>query len=87
MLAQESLTFDQCDQHHCPQERSSNESGDLTGGLKQIAVFDLKCLFPNVVHDLSAAVNDGVGSEVQGDSKKSQSQDNGQSNEESGNDL
>ena len=82
-----SLTFDQCDQQHCPWWRSSDESGDLTGGLKQVVAFDLKCLFPNGGCNLLAAFNDGVHSKVWGDSEKSQSQDNGKSNKESGNIL
>ena len=43
VLTEASLAFDQGDQHHCPQERSGDESGDLTGRLKQVAVFSLKC--------------------------------------------
>ena len=68
-----SLAFVQGDQHHCPQERSGNESGDLTGGLKQVAAFDLKSLFPNAGDNLFATFDDSVSSEVQGDSEKSQS--------------
>ena len=52
---------------------SSDESGDLTCSLKQVAAFDLKCLFPEVGEDFFAAFNDGVSFEVQGDSKKGQS--------------
>ena len=50
-------------------------------------MFDLKCLFPNGGHDLLATFNDGICSKVQSDSKKSQSQDDGKSNEESRNVL
>ena len=67
------LAFDQCDQHHCPQERSSDELGDLTCRLKQVVAFDLKCLSPEVGEDLFAAFNDDVSSGILGDSKKSQS--------------
>ena len=70
MLAQAGLTFDECDQHHHPWERSGDVSGDLTGSLKQVAAFNLKCLFPNVGDNLFAAFNDGVSSEVHGDSEK-----------------
>ena len=54
----------------------------MTGCLKQVVAFDLKCLFPDSSHDPLAAFDDGVSSEVQGDSEKSQSQDDGQSDEE-----
>ena len=87
MLTEASLAFDQSDQHHHPWERSSDESGDLTDGLKQVATFNLRCLFPNVGDNLSAAFNDGVSSEVHGDSKKGQSWDDGQPDKESGNVL
>ena len=66
------------------EERSGDKSGDLTGCLEQVMVFDLKCLLPNVGDNLFATFNDGVCSEVQGDSEGSQSQDNGQSDKESG---
>ena len=82
-----SLAFDQCNQHCCPWQGSSDESGDLSGGLEQVVVFDLKCLFPNGGCGLLATFNDGVHSKVWGDSEKSQSQDNGKSNKESGNIL
>ena len=49
--------------------------------------FDFECLLPNVGDDLFATINDGVCFEVLGDSKKSQSQDNGQSHKESRNVL
>ena len=51
-----SLTFDRCDQQHCPEWRSSDKSGDSTSCLKQVAVFDLKCLFLEVGEDLFAAL-------------------------------
>ena len=57
-----SLTFDRGDQHHCPWERSVNEAGVLTGGLKQVVAFDLKCLFPDGSCDPLTAFDDGVGS-------------------------
>ena len=71
MLVQESLTFDQCDQHHCPWERSSDESGDLTGRFKQVAAFNLKCLFPKAGDNLFATFDDGVSPKVWGGSEKS----------------
>ena len=73
MLTEVSLAFDQCNQNHCPQQGSSDESGDLTGGLEQVAVFDLNCLFPNSSCNPLATFDDGVCSKVQGDSEKSQS--------------
>ena len=73
MLTEASLAFDRCDQQHCPQQGSSDESGDLTGGLEQVVVFDLKCLFPNGSCNPLATFNDGVCSKVWGDSEKSQS--------------
>ena len=87
MLTEASFTFDRCDQECRPEWWSSDESGDLTGCLKQVAAFNLKCLFLEVGDNLFATFNDGVCSKVQGDSKKSQSQDNGQSHKESRNVL
>ena len=70
---EECLAFDRCD-HHChPQWEGSDDSGDVASGLEQIAVFNLKCLFPCGDCHLLATFDDGVGSQVQGDSKKSQS--------------
>ena len=51
-----SLTFDRCDQQHCPEWRSSDKSGDLTSNLKQVVTFELKCLFPEVGEDLFATL-------------------------------
>ena len=68
-----SLAFDQCDQQHCPEWGSSDESGDLTSCLKQVVVFNLKCLFPDGSCNPLATFDDGVCSKVQGDSEKSQS--------------
>ena len=68
-----SLTFDQCNQQHCPEQRSGDESGDLTGSLEQVTAFDLNCLFPNGSCNPLATFNDGVCSKVQGDSEKGQS--------------
>ena len=82
MLMEVSLTFDGCDQQCCPWWGSSDQSGDLTGGLKQVAAFHLNHLFPNSSHNLFATFDDGVCSKVWGDSKKSQSQDDGESNED-----
>ena len=73
------LAFDRCDQHHCPQERSSDESGDLTCRLKQVAVVELKCLFPETGGDSLTAFEDSGGSKIEGDSEECQSQDEGQS--------
>ena len=73
VLTEASLAFDRCNQQCRPEWWSSNQSGDLTGCLKQVVVFDLKCLFPDGSYDPLTALDDGVGSEVQGDSKKSQS--------------
>ena len=64
---------------------SSDESGDLTRGLEQVAVFSLNCLFPNGGCNQLATFNDGVCSEVEGDSEEGQSQDNGKSSKEGGN--
>ena len=79
-----SLTFDRCNQWCRPEQWSSDESGDLTRCLKQVVAFDLKCLFPDGGCDPLTTFDDGVGSEIQRDSEKSQSQDNGESDEECG---
>ena len=84
MLTEVSLTFDQCDQQHCPEQGSSDESGDLTSCLKQVVAFNLKCLFPDGGCNLLATFDDGVCSEVWGDSEKSQPQDDGESDKDSG---
>ena len=67
---EECLASDRCD-HHChPQQWGSDESGDLAGGLEQLVVFDLKCLFPCSDCDLLATFNNDVCSWVWGDSQK-----------------
>ena len=73
MLTEAGLAFDRCDQRHCPEQWSSDESGDLTRCLKQVAAFNLKCSFPKVGDNLLATFDDGVGSKIWGDNKKSHS--------------
>ena len=64
------LTFDRCDQHHSPQKRGGDESGDLTCCLKQIVAVELERLFPETGGDSLTAFEDSGGSKIERDSEE-----------------